>query len=349
MKLQQYQLAMGGLFSALLLAGCQSTKIEDAPSIIANDQYLINIPDADIRPTKEQIASQSTKKVVVLPVQFKSDSASDKSAVREMSAMIEAGLNAAGATTVDRSLAGKLADEIMAYEATGRFGGSGVDVADYAILPKVNNVVVTSSFTPQRTYKDDGETKVIPSSCKYSGEVSGGVTVYKLPNLKSMKAVSINGSFSDTDQSMDRRCTLQPGQSAQLASLATKDGVEDVLHQVQTIFKQQGFVIEYRRRDDTHLVQISLGSNQGIAEGQEIEFFTKIKRTDRLTGKETISVLPYEFKGKVSELVEPNRAWVLVDKQAEKKLKFGDIAEQYFKPLSATDKIWNSFKNAVKY
>ncbi|MDN4502149.1 hypothetical protein QX776_07030 [Alteromonadaceae bacterium BrNp21-10] len=315
----------------LATTGCVSTtKVENPVDIISNDNYIVQLQDTEIMPSKSELQGNRSR-VVVLPVRNNTKETFESGAIREMSSLIENSLLGAGVEIVDRALASSLGDEIVAYEATGKFSGGGVTVADIAILPSIHNVNVSSSFTPKSTYTKDGKTKTIPSSCSFKGDISGNVKIYQLPELSVIDGHAINGSYSNSDISNDSRCQFSKEYAATLASKATAEGVGDVINKVKNHFRQKGYVVEYRKRDDDHLVQISIGSERGLKVGQKIQFTRTLKRTNRLTNETTISVIPYDFEGTVSELLEPTNAWIIVDEKAQGQLKFGDGARQFFR------------------
>lgn len=327
--------------SGISLTGCMSTgtKVSNPVDIITNDAYLVNIPDAQIMPTKSELQGAKAR-VVVLPVRVAKSSNYETGAEREISSKIENGLLDAGVDIVDRSLAGKLGDEIIAYEATGQYSGAGIDVADVAILPSINNVQINANFTPAQTYTNDGKTYTNPAQCTYRSEVSGNVKLYKLPDLASLDGITLNGLTTQNSQSNNSNCPISTAVASSLAAEATDMAVFDIMHQIKKHFGQSGYVIEYRKRGDDHLVNINLGSNQGIKPGQKIQFAHKIERTNRISGAKTISVIPYEFIGTVSDLIDPDSSWVIVDLQAETKLKFGDVARSFYEEPGMVDKLF---------
>lgn len=324
--------------SSALLAGCMSTtKVSNPIEIITNDNYIVNIPDAEFVPSKAELMGGKMA-VVVLPVKIDSNATFETGAVRQISSELESGLITAGADIVDRNLASKLGDEILAYEATGQFSGAGIDVADVAILPAIHNVDIAKRFSAARNWTDDdGDRHYTPPSCFYEATVSGNVKFFELPDLNETEALTFKGTASNTMSINNSSCPVSQDLAYSLASQASGNGVYNILPEIQQNFSQSGFVIEYRKRDNEHLVNINLGSNHKLKPGQKIKFARKVSRYNRLTEKTKISTLPYNFTGVVSDLIEPDNAWVIVDEEAETQLKYGDIAKTYFEQT-----IWDS-------
>ena len=53
-----------------------------------------------------------------------------------------------------------------------------------------------------------------------------------------------------------------------------------------------------------------------LREGQQIVFATKVSRFNRAMNKDKISSYTYDFKGVVSDIIDSDNAWVIVDEEA---------------------------------
>lgn len=340
--------------STVMLSGCMNTtKVENKVDVITNSQYIVNIPESEFMPTPAEMRGKQ-KTVVVLPVKIDSSANFETGAVRQISSELETGLITAGVEIVDRSLAAKLGDEILAYEATGQFSGAGIDVADVAILPAIHNVGIAKSFTPASNYTDDdGKRHYTPAKCDYEATVTGNLKFFELPELSETEAINLKGTASTSLSISNSSCPVSQDMAYSLASQASGNGVFNILPQIQQNFSQSGYVLEYRKRGDVHLVNISLGSMNKLKEGQKIKFETKVSRFNRATGKNVMSTYPYDFEGVVSDIIEADNAWVIVDEEAEAQLKMGDIAKTHFEQTfwdvmskggNIADNIKNSFQ-----
>lgn len=339
--------------STLLLAGCMSTTVvENKVDIITNNQYVVSIPESEFMPSVAELQGQG-KSVVVLPVKIDTNANFESGAVRQVSSELETGLINAGAEIVDRSLAQKLGDEISAYEATGQFSGAGIDVADVAILPAIHNVAISKSFNPASSWvDDDGKRHISAASCNYEATVTGTVKFFELPDLSETQALNLKGTASSSLAMNNSSCPISQDIAYSLASQASGNGVFNILPEIQQNFSQSGYVLEYRKRDSLHLVNISLGTNHKLREGQKIVFATKTSRVNRVTNKQSVSTFTYDFQGVVSDIIEADNAWVIVDEEAEMELKMGDVAKTHFeqsfwdamtKGGNMVDNIKNSF------
>ena len=340
--------------STILLGGCMNTtKVENKVDVITNSQYIVSMPESQFMPTPAELTGEQTS-VVVLPVKIDSNATFETGAVRQVSSELENGLITAGVEIVDRSLATKLGDEILAYEATGQFSGAGIDVADVAILPAIHNVGIAKSFTPASNYTDDdGKRHYTPAKCDYEATVTGNVKLFELPDLKETEAINMKGTASTSLSISNSSCPVSQDIAYSLASQASGNSVYNILSEIQKNFSQSGYVMQYRKRGDLHLVNITLGASQKLKEGQKIIFATKLSQPDYTTGKNTVSTVYYDFKGVVSDMIDANNAWVIVDEEAEGQLKKGDIAQTDFeksfwdditKGGNLADNIKNSFQ-----
>ncbi|GGF64690.1 hypothetical protein [Alteromonas lipolytica] len=307
-----------------------TTKVENKVDVITNPSYIVNLPESQFMPSKAELMG-GQKSVVVLPVKIDSNANFETGAVREISSELENGLNDAGAEIVDRSLASKLGDEILAYEATGQFSGAGIDVADTAILPTIHNVAISKSFSPASSYTDDdGKKHYTPAKCSYEAVVTGNLKLYQLPELTQTEALNFKGDASSSLSINNSSCPISQDMAYSLASQASGNGVYNILPEVQKNFSQTGYVMEYRKRGDLHLVNITLGTSQKLREGQKIKFATMHAKADHTTGKSTLMALDYDFEGVVSDMIDANSAWVIIDEEAEGQLKKGDVAKTFF-------------------
>lgn len=333
-----------GAVLSVILSGCGSTtEVNDAVGIITNDQYVVNLDKAEVMPSKSALQGKRLK-VVVLPTRNNSQAKFESGAVRELSSKVENGLISAGVEIVDRRLAGRLTDEIEAYEATGNFAGGGISVADIAILPSINNVQVSGSYSEAHTYYKDGKAYTNPASCNFTSAVSGNVKLYKLPELGLIDGITLEGTYKNSGVSGSRSCPINTGLASSLASSAAEDAINSALFAIQSHMSGRGYVIEYRKREDEHLVLITAGSSSGIKPGQNIQFIRQVERVHPMTGKKEIMEVPYSIEATVSDLVEASSAWVIVDEEAELQLKFGDVAKQLFAEKSILEDMMGNLK-----
>lgn len=327
------------------LAGCMATNIVDnSVDLITNPSYIVPLAKSDHMPSKEELAGRRSR-VVVLPVKFSGDASFQTSAIKEISALIENGLLQAPVEIVDRNLASKLGDEILAHEMTGRYAGGDLNVADIAIMAVVNNVSIGGAFTGTTTYTDDGTTKYIPSYCTYTAKLTGNVRVYQMPDLSILDTFPLEGMQSSNQNSNDSNCRVSTAQSAGVATMASTIAVDNVLHNIQNMFSGSAYVVEYRKRLEEHYVLVSMGSNQSIKPGMKVQFYRKVEITSPMTGEKTISELPYDFSGTVLEgLVEAGSAWVRVPEEAETQIRMGDIAKVHFEEMGFWEKATKGMK-----
>jgi hypothetical protein len=324
------QLILMTTAATFAIAGCMNTGQVDNPvDIISNQQYVVDMTKADVQPTREELAGGRAK-VIVLPLQNESSQEFGSGAAMALVSKIDGGLNDVGVESLDRRLANSLGEEIMAYEQTGEFSGAGIDLAGFAILPTLSNVQLGGTYVPPTTYTQDGQTKYTPAVCKYTGVMTGSVKVYKLPDLSIVDAININGDASQSTNVSVTQCPINELTASSLVSSAAENGIFAALPQIQKHFVQSAYVLEYRKREKEHIVQISMGSNQGLKAGQVIEFVRQQKSTHPVTGKVTITQIPFEFTGKVTQVNQGDLAWVKIAEEAEGVLQFGDMARQKF-------------------
>ena len=297
---------LASLLAGIMLTGCATnTAVENPIDIITNPGYVVPMTDAALLPSKSELQGDKKNgkdRVIVLPVRITTSLNIEAGAVGEISSKLENGLLSASVEIVDRSLAGELGDEIIAYESTGQFSGSGIDLADVVIIPTIGKVDASGRFA--------AATEKVNAKCHYAAKVRGNIKMYRMPDLEVIDAITLEGNYNTSSDTVTANCNVNKGSLISLTSKATQSALNKKLHQVKNHFTKSGYVIDYRKRDTTHLVQISIGFDQGIRTGQPIEFARRVEQSNRLSGEKTISEVPYGFSGIVSDIVEPNIAWV---------------------------------------
>jgi hypothetical protein len=331
---------------AFLVTGCQTIKLslseypEDSTSMM--DQAA-KMPTASILKASQD---RTKAKVILLSSE---QSAANGQAYKELTDAltreVEAILAGNGVEIVDRTLAGKLDQEIRMCELQGRGKcGSQMEpsVAGYAVKATITNASYAPTLIPAQRitggdttftiyaasypgfverYPVDGKNDqiVVKPHFNHVAQVSTTVRVYEVPSLRELKAVTSSGA--DNQRTADQA----PLESQLLlASLKTAVESNEAKGQLLNVFAPKGFVIGRRTNGKKMIFKVSMGTSQGLIPGSTVVISSEQDTVNPIT-KETSTDLVDVVKGKVSELVLASEAWVIPDDHAKAaKVSLGD-------------------------
>ncbi|MGF1682524.1 hypothetical protein L4D09_02425 [Photobacterium makurazakiensis] len=308
-----------------LLTGCMSTS---APEGVCHSSTAINIPQSDVAVTTSQ-----GKKAIVLPVDIARGVEFPSIMATAFQHRLESQVDESGAKLVDRSLAGKLKQEIKLAEESGRYNTSGVAIADYAVLAEVTSSSMKYSFDDEETKtNDDGESKYYPAECTFTGSVEGLVKVVALPSMEVLKRIEIKASeVSSFDQDYpDSDCPISKGQYKRIIESAAKNAVnrnDDLKNQLAP----SGVVEELRQCDEYGtMVRVNMGTTLGIRPEQTVEI-SSVEKVKLANGEEEIEFYPVG-EGKTAaednrQGLKPSYSWVGIDEKNALKIQRGDLVE----------------------
>ena len=184
------------------------------------------------------------------------------------------------------------------------------------------------SITDNGTYHPpvyDKKGKLIKKSC-YSYEVCAqmNVIVLSLPS-KNIEFEKTREHCEDTCEHSSNRYIVN-----RLASSVVQYIADDLASDIRDVFTPMGYVYEYKENKDHEIIaHITLGANNGIKQDMTVYFY-KIKK-DSLGKKTFIKV----GEGKVSQIIAPDNAWVVVkfNKQYQPKIGYvviPDVSSGFF-------------------
>lgn len=317
--------------TASFISACASTTIDNAVDFQTNPAYKKELLKAQIMPTDEQMAGKPLS-VIVLPTETKNSLAKKSEASGTLRDITESLLKGTGAEIIDRSMASKVKDELVAYESTGKFNATAVNVADIAVAPVISAAKFSQHFNEGHYAKDviSGKKIWVEPSCTFKVKVSGYLKSYELPTLKSREQLELKGNSSTSRDTRSSNCNLSTVERHSLTVQAVENTIRNYRTELQNQFAPTAYVIAYRVVGDDHYVKINGGANKKIKEGTDIEFVQLVAIKDDFTGE----VSNDKFKvgsGSVTNIIQEKSSWVNVDAEVANKLKLGDIAVVKYK------------------
>lgn len=342
--LRSYAFACLAALLAVVMTGCGSIKV--SLSEFPEDTTSMMDPAAKM-PTESILkASQDRTKVILLQSE---QSTSGGQAYQELTdaltRQVAATLGEGGVEIVDRSLAGKLDQEIKMCELQGSGKcGSQLEpsVARYAVKATITNASYAPTLIPAQRMTG-GDTTFAIAAASYPGfverlavdgkndqiiikphfnhvaQVSTAVRVYEVPSLREIKAVTSSGA--DNQRTADRA----PLESQLLlASLKTAVESTEAKADLLNVFAPRGFVIGRRTNGKKMIFKVSMGSAQGLLPGARVVVVSEQDSTNPITKKSSTDLIDV-VKGRVSELVLTSEAWIIPDDDEKAgKVSLGD-------------------------
>jgi len=327
----------------MLAAVATLTACSSVPTVSLGDYPReATLPPADILPTEAQISDHARLKVIV----FNSEdgglrAARDSQATHTLTSALESTLGSNGVEIVDRSLAGRLDNEIKLAEIKGMSNSDeGPAVANFAIKSVITQADYGSEYVPATSWTDKkGKTHTNPAYYSHNAATGIMLKIYAIPSLREIKTIAGKGSNSDSTNDGGNR-------GASMIRNATQDALFRVQDQLLNLFAPKGYVLRRMTtaKGDKSVFQISIGAQHGLVPGQKMVVKTQREARNPITGK--ISHEDVEItSASVSTLVSPSEAWIVPEsEEAAANIRLGDVVEVRHEKLGALDLVMKRLK-----
>ena len=309
---------------SVLLTGCTPPTIGDtAPAPLL---------ETEVMPTKAELKAQMSgqgTKIILSPVEYSDNHA--KGFTSEVYEDLSQRLLKSGNTLVDRTLAAKLKNELLAAESSGKYRTSGPAVADIAIMTKISEVGLTSRFSESRSWvDDDGEKHKIEASCRFESTAELYVRAYKIPSMELINTYEYEGSSSSSTETRNSKCPISDVAAATLVSRALQDAVKSGSFETLNDLAPDAYVIERRDNEDSSkaLFQVTISKRAGAVEGATVKFYRKSIDVTPITNEERVRKTLLGEGEIIAEGINDQTSYVYVkDKELIETLQMGDIAQ----------------------
>ena len=324
-----------GILIMLLWSGC-GTIIRDLDSY--QDAGALRSPDA---PSVDRVATKQIK-IVIYGIENQ-DGGKQSHLSRLAANNIQRLLSQTNVKIVDRSALETFSEEaILAQTKKGNEGSAAAAAADYAIKGNISGNTSASYrkgyYYPVEVCKYNAvlERRICrtvqkwkPPQCTYYGRVSGDFTVYKLPSLQRIEAVSLQNSKSITKQ-QNAPCNNNTIAQRALDSALNRSISKSSAKKIKNLFAAKGYVSDLRRKKNNYIVKITLGSDNGVKQEAKIGIYRSKVIIDKLSQKEKKQYQPIA-KAIISNLVGSDSAWcVIKDKKEAEKILIGDVVKVHY-------------------
>jgi hypothetical protein len=319
-------------FGMLLLVIITLTGCSLRPKILKelHTYQVVPLQQAEYMPDKSQLARAGKKTRVAVRSSFNDQLKNKKLAAEQETLLTQMAVKSA------EGYISETGAEIINLSKQNRS-------ADYMTELLINSI----------TYKSDYDSS--SKSCNYDTTSSGSLKIYKMPETRIIKSLELNGSsrFSQSMGEVEGEPNLKFGNLLKnalvdaitscppithnfyLSQNAVADSLSKAKKELKDFFAPQGYVLEKKYKKEKNIFQIyeentifkiSLGKAHHLENGDHVIFFTKHKDLNTLTNETRVEERQIA-RGKVTDVIGDNYAWVLVgDVNEGKKVRKGDIA-----------------------
>ncbi len=252
------------------------------------------------------------------------------------------------AELVDRKATAKLQKEISLAEMNKTGSYKGPKVADYAISGTISNAGFASKYSSGSTFINPktGQIVSVPPKFTYSSDVAGNIKIYELPSLNVIEAIEFSGKKSRSENVQQKGGltlgALQIGgeqakgieRDDSLVRKAGEDAIDNIKIDIKNSFAKKGYILEKRVYEGKAIFKISLGSIDGLKQGDKFEIIGQYEIENAITNQSEIERRVIG-SGTVTDKIDPKTSWVIIDdaKKADS-IRLGDSIKMKYKKSS---------------
>ncbi|KZZ34787.1 MULTISPECIES: hypothetical protein [unclassified Oleiphilus] len=321
---------------SVLLSGCAGMM---GPKQVDLSEYnRAPLMQAKILPSKEEFGGGKTKVVVFNLDDSNVALAKSAKAGYSFAKALEDKISVTGAEVVDRSIAQKLQQEIELAEMHGSSGYAGPNVASYAVTGEVSAANVGAVYNKAERWQDKkGQWHQRSASCRYSAQAKANLRIYKMPELKLLSSISVDGDVSDSQDTYGSHCPISKQSQEGMIQQAALDAIENFDVEIQNQFAPKAYVVERLSNGEESIFKLSQGSMQGFKPESLVTIYRAMEVKNPITGETSMEEYPIS-KGVVTAQAAENYAWVaLDDSEKDNAIKLGHYAKvKYERSLFST-------------
>jgi len=327
MRMQRRFLFRGLAIGILLLPSCyvsaKNVKVNNCPAI-----------SPGVAPNLMP-ANSKARRVIIMPVSIGEITQAQDAAVNAtLEQAITEIIGKAGADVVDRSLAGKLEDEIKRYEQRGESNYKS-DLATDAVEIHIANVSFASEYVLPSTYELDGKEVTNPPKCSYSSRISGFVKVLSVNPISERKTISFDSKRTESMETTTDTCEVSDEQKQGYIRAVAKKAIqnEDTKAEIFEQFRPVGYVMQARKckGKKENYIWINLLPEDGAEPGNSVQIYRQETFMDPISKKQMMNPI-LVAEGKIIKTANVNQAWVQVkNKDDFESILIGDVVEVFAK------------------
>lgn len=319
-------------------------------SIDSIEAYVpVPLEKSEFMPSKEEIKSGKTKVVLTRIDDKNFQLARQANLGQSLYVELERELGTSGTVEIlDREVSKKFENEIRLSELNeaSQMDQTELAAAKYAISGSLSNARFSSRFTRTQRWTDkEGKVYVIPAHYNYTAFVSGILKIYAIPSMKVLKTIEFSDSVSRREDSQYYGDRHYPSDVSGMLNSAGRSAIHSTRHEFKNFLAPKGYIMEQRTDGDESIVQVSIGSHDGLSTGDEVQIYTTQRTINLLTDEEEAQDIKIA-EGVVSDKLSDHRAWIIIE-ESSRAIKLGDyIKASYSKEfLDYLDDFANGYKS----
>jgi len=302
------------LFLFLLLTGCSN-------KISLNEYGHYNAPKSEFQPSESDLHKKYRVIVTVDETDrnyiFLSRAAADS---------IKAVLSSYKPVVVLNRKFKSIKEEIKLYEEA-KNAQIDLNQADFIIFTEIDDAQTKSVYIPRRVWRDKkGRVYVNPAYYINKACVRGNIEIVKIPENKVVQNIPLYACVSENS-------SYRTVNYKNLLLRAVERAVGYQKDNLYKLFSVKGYVYEVRKNEDSTILHVTVGRNDGVREGMKVGIYTIKKRIEPFSGKvktETVKI----GEGEISNIINSEDSWVIVDKVKEE-VKIGDFVKPLYEKESS--------------
>ena len=324
MNIKQYSLLILGV---VLLTGCGTSLnlAKYSPATLEKAKHM---------PSKEKMISNEFYKVIVMDIDnaditIAKQARLGSSMATKINSLLAKGKSVKLVKRINKSNYSKMiASEIKASELSKELD-TDVGQADYIITGQLSNSTFDHFFREGYYYKVKTKKGTIrryaPPSMTYESCAAGNIKIFELPSLNEADSFEFNEcARKSTDVRSSRDYNRR---NDGLVRDAGDESADTVSYKLKNFFSKKGYIYEMKKDGSDTIVKVTLGSENGAKEGEEVNIYAIEDNYNPLTDvtkQETIKI----GIGKISNQLTPSSAWIIVDELNEgKNIHAGDFVK----------------------
>ncbi|RUM61070.1 MAG: hypothetical protein DSZ03_09120 [Sulfurimonas sp.] len=307
----------------LWMSGCTAT--------IGNLQEYEAAPmsEAEFMPSAQEMNDVNTKVLFIRLNNGGSDTAQRANLAQTLNtALISALASGGGIELIDRAMDVTLSDEIKLHELhrDTPAAENSVRLASYALKGEISSATFATRYVKARVWYDKkGKLHRSQPYYVYTSRVEGILGIYAVPSMRLLKNFDFYGSSSHSKASRYAQRF-----NAALVQQAGRSAIGRVRQQLQHFLSPKGYVLYKRIRDDEAIYEVSLGHNEGLSMGDDVNLYRKYRFHNPITDKSEIREKVIAA-GSVSEKIDAHSAWIILQSiEAGYEVRLGDVIRKTY-------------------
>jgi len=232
---------------------------------------------------------------------------------------------------IDRKASQKLEKEVELAEMKSNKTYEGPVVADYIISGSINKANFTSQYiSAKHSFNiESGSYSYVPPKWNYISEVGGNIKIYAIPSLSIVRTFEIDGTSKMSENAKSK--TSAKTEDDYLVKEASRNALNNISIDLKNYFAKKGYILEKKVLKGQTIFKISLGTKDGMKQGQKLIIYSKKEERNSITGE--VEIIESKItKAVVADIINAKSSWIIIkNKNDIEKIRLGDIVKAEYK------------------